>query len=283
MRVLTVGSDGQLGRACKAAFSDAEKYELFEYPVEKLDITDENAVSKAFKDVCPDVVINCAAYTNVDKCENESEYEIAYRVNVLGALYLARECEKCGAALVHISSDYVFGNDYTSPIDEDAKTNPLNKYGQTKLKSEEEVQKNCKKHFVLRTAWLYGDGNNFVKTMLRLSDTKTELSVVADQTGSPTSAAELALCIKNLINTECYGIYHATAEGECTWWEFASAIFEMCNKNVKVNKTTTEEYNAPAKRAHYSVLNNKKLKELSLNTFRHWKEPLFEYLKELGY
>ena len=180
---------------------------------------------------------------------------------------------------MQISTDYVFDGENSSPRREDDQVNPQSIYGSSKLLGEEYVKTFCKRHFIVRTAWLYGEGNNFVRTMLKLAETNKELSVVNDQFGSPTSTKDLGIAVINLINTEHYGIYHATCEGQCSWYDLACKIFEYKEIDIKVNHVTSEEFFRLAKRPKYSVLDNFMLKLYGMNTFRSWEEALKDYLK----
>ncbi|MBU3810617.1 MAG: dTDP-4-dehydrorhamnose reductase, partial [Candidatus Niameybacter stercoravium] len=203
----------------------------------------------------------------------------AYRVNALGAQNLAIICDIFDIKLVHISTDYIFDGKHEVPYIEGDQVNPQNVYGKSKLAGEEAVRRLCKKHFILRTAWLYGEGNNFVRTMLKLAKTNQEINVVGDQYGTPTYTKDLVAVIINLMQTEYYGTYHATCEGMCSWYDFALEIFKLKEIDVKVNKVTSEEFVRPAKRPKYSVLDNANLKKLGMNTFRPWQEALEEYLE----
>jgi dTDP-4-dehydrorhamnose reductase len=282
-RILITGSKGQLGRALNQVLSDKPEItiintdmgELTAYCPISLDITNAVAVLNFVQDLKPDVIINCAAHTAVDLCE--SDQERAYKINALGPKNLSVAAHAVDAKLVHVSTDYVFDGEADKPYTEDDTTNPKSVYGTTKLAGEEFVMENCTKHFIIRTAWLYGEGKNFVKTMLSLAEKNPEVRVVKDQYGTPTSSIELARAISKLIDTESYGIYHGTCEGSTSWYEFAVEIFRLTGKNVKVNPITTEEYPTPAKRPMYSVLENKNLKKLGI-FMKSWEEALQEYL-----
>ena len=204
---------------------------------------------------------------------------MAYKINALGSKNLAIASEKVKSKLVYISTDYVFKGDKKTPYREDDTTNPTNIYGKSKFLGEQYTKDFCSRYFIIRTAWLYGDGNNFVKTMLRLSESKKEINVVDDQVGSPTSTKELAVCVLNLINTEYYGTYHGTNNGFCSWYEFAKKIFEIKNIDVKVNPITSDKFPSKVNRPSYSVLDNFMLKLIDLDNFKHWEEALEEYLR----
>jgi dTDP-4-dehydrorhamnose reductase len=265
---------------------DKSQYELFRTDaiandgtgVRALDITDESAVYAYVEGVKPEIIINCAAMTAVDLCE--SEQDKAYRINALGPKYLAKAAEITGAKLVHVSTDYVFDGQATTPYTEDAVPNPTSVYGKTKQAGDEFVQEECKKFFILRTAWVYGEGKNFAKTMLRLAESGNKVRVVSDQYGTPTSALELARVITFLMETEEYGIYHATCEGSTTWYEFALYIFKEAGKNVEVEPIPSSEYQTAAKRPMYSVLENKALYDRHGYVMKEWKDAFREYMRE---
>lgn len=301
MRVVITGKEGQLGLELQHQLEQVENVVIYSFNSRELDITDQQRVDKQLKDIRPHIVINCAAYTVVDLCEQHQDK--AHQVNVLGPKYLAQACDQIGAKLVHVSTDYVF-NGYFNNIEamedeeylsssleyrmhqakrsipwvETDEVEPQNVYGKTKVEGEEMVREYCSNHFIVRTAWLYGEGNNFVRTMLKLAKTNKELNVVADQFGNPTSTKELAHVIIDLVQTEYYGTYHATCEGVCSWYDLACKIFKIKGLEVQVNPVTSEAFPRPAKRPYYSALENKNLKELGLNTFKHWEEALKEYL-----
>lgn len=280
--ILIVGSNGQLGRQMqKALATRGEAYAAYDYP--DIDITQPDSIERLIEAVKPEAVVNCAAYTNVDRAE--SDEETAYAVNALGSKYLARMCGGRGIELVHISTDYVFSgepileNGLPRPYIEEDACAPATAYGRTKLAGERFVQGGCDRAYILRTAWLYGDGNNFVRTMLRLAETNDKISVVTDQTGSPTSTADLAEAVCALVGMEEYGLYHTTCEGQCSWYDFARKIFELRGKPVTVLPVTSAAYPRPAPRPQWSVLENAHLKRIGRNVFRHWEDSLREYLR----
>lgn len=285
-RIMITGASGQLGLALHRLLKEQDNYELlrtdaFESEdgiIKALDITAEEAVNVYVDNMKPDVIINCAALTAVDLCE--SEQEMAYRINALGPKFLARAAEKNNVTLVHISTDYVFDGQAKFPYTEDAVTNPMSVYGKTKQAGEEFVREGCTKFFILRTAWVYGEGKNFVKTMLRFAQSNNKVRVVSDQFGTPTSALELARAIIFLMNTESYGTYHATCEGSTNWYEFAETIFKEAGKTVEVEAIPTSEYPTPAKRPMYSILDNKELREQHNYYMKDWKEAFLEYMSE---
>ncbi len=281
MKILVTGCNGQLGRAINEVYK-GEDVTLVntDFGTElTLDITDEEAVNKTVSEEKPDIIINCAAYTAVDKCE--SEEDSAYKINALGPKNLAIAAKAAGAKLVHISTDYVFKGDATSPYVESDSPNPISAYGRTKLAGENFVKENCDKYFIIRTAWLYGDGKNFVKTMLALSEEHEEVSVVSDQIGSPTSALELARAIKYIVNTDKFGVYHGTCEGVCSWADFTVEIFKLAGKSTKVNYILTKDYPTAATRPAYSVLENENFNKNTDFRFADWKDAIAEYMKGL--
>ena len=276
MKILITGSKGQLGIELLKQLTGSQQVQLIETDVHNLDITNQKQVFSLVEKEKPEAIINCAAYTNVDSCEaNESD---AYKVNALGARNMAAAAYKLNAKIVQVSTDYVFDGTGNTPKREYEKTNPNSVYGKSKEYGEVLVRNTNPRHFIVRTAWLYGEGNNFVRTMLKLAQDKKEISVVNDQFGSPTSTVDLAKCIINLIHTESYGTYHATCEGQCSWYDFARKIFEIKGLDIKVNPITSEELNRPAPRPKFSVLDNFMLKLTGLNSFRSWEEAIKEYL-----
>jgi dTDP-4-dehydrorhamnose reductase len=283
--IMITGASGQLGLALYYLLKDKDVYRLlrtdaFENPdktVTALDITDEAAVNSYIEKNNPEIIINCAAMTAVDLCE--SEQERAYRINALGPKFLAMAAERINSKLVHISTDYVFNGQASVPYTEEDVPDPTSAYGRTKQAGDEFVQKFCKKYFILRTAWVYGEGKNFVKTMLRLAQNNNKIRVVADQYGTPTSAMELARVVIFLMETESYGIYHATCEGSTNWYEFAVTIFKEVGIEADVEAISSDEFNAAAKRPMYSVLDNKALRERHGYVMKEWQEAFREYCK----
>lgn len=287
-KILVTGCNGQLGRAIRKEYAN-EKVTFINTDVAEgegviaLDITDVDAVLALVRETEPDVIINCAAHTNVDACEKE--WNLAYKINAIGPRNLSIAANEVDAKLIHVSTDYVFEGNGTRPYTEFDATNPVSAYGKTKLEGEKFVQLFADKFFIFRTAWLYGDGKNFVKTMLRLSETHEEVNVVCDQFGSPTSAAELARAIKYFEGTENYGVFHATCEGDTNWAEFTEEIFKRAGKKTKVNHVTSEQYAklnpASAKRPAYSILDNYMMKLISNYKMADWKDALDEYMSAI--
>lgn len=276
MKIVITGARGQLGTELINQLNNIEGMDVIPTDRDELNIIDINSVNEFLLNNKPEVVINCAAHTAVDLCE--TDVENAYKINSIGPRNLAIVCEKIGAKLVQVSTDYVFDGNGNRPYREDDLTCPNSIYGTSKLMGESFVKDFCSKYFIVRTAWLYGEGNNFVRTMVKLAETNKELNVVNDQFGSPTSTVDLAKAIINLISTEHYGIYHGTCEGQCSWYDFAKKIFEIKNIDIKVNPVTSEEFKRPAPRPAYSVLDNFMFKLVGLNSFKNWEDSLIEYL-----
>lgn len=288
MNVLITGSNGQLGRELAKNLSNGFT-ELGPIPetlqgaqvvcvdVEEMDITNYDAVVDLVEELNLDLIINCAAYTNVNKCETDSD--AAFRVNALGARNLAMAAERFGAKLVHVSTDYVFSGEDREPRTEWDLCNPQSVYGKTKYLGEQYVRDFCSRYFIVRTAWLYGYvGNNFVKTILRLARENGGVKVVNDQFGNPTNAADLAHHILKLAATEQYGVYHCTGSGECSWYDFASKIVEYAGIPATVTPCTTDEYPTPAKRPAYSALDHRMLRNTVGDEMRPWQEALKYFL-----
>lgn len=281
-KLLVTGANGQLGREISNMYEKRDGIEVVRTDVGELDITDVDATVKMVKEVKPYAIINCAAYTAVDKCE--TDVDLAYKINAIGPRNLSIASSETGAKLVHVSTDYVFKGDGTKPYIEFDTPNPNSMYGTTKLAGEKFVQEFSDKHFIIRTAWLYGDGKNFVKTMLRLAQNGPEVNVVGDQIGSPTSTKVLADIIETLMWTDNYGLFHGTCEGTCSWADFTEEIFKLAGKDTKVNHITSEEYAnmfpASAKRPAYSVLDNYMLKLTTDHVAADWHDAIAEYIKE---
>ena len=251
-KIIVTGCNGQLGRAVNLEFQNNLEVEFVNTDVGELDITNIDMVMELAREVKPYAIINCAAHTGVDACEDE--WDKAYKINAIGPRNLSIAASETGAKMIHVSTDYVFNGKADRPYTEFDKPDPQGAYGVTKLAGENMVRDFADRYFILRTAWLYGDGKNFVKTMLRLSENNDKVRVVGDQMGSPTSAKELAAAIAQLIFTENYGIFHATCEGSCSWAQFAEEIFKMAGKKTVVEAITTEEFGAKAPRPAYSIL-----------------------------
>lgn len=278
--ILITGSRGQLGIAINKFYADRQDVQIINTDVQELDITDKADVMKKVKQFHPDIIINCAAHTQVDACETEEEK--AYLLNAEGPRILSLAANEVDAVLVHISSDYAFDGRKTTPYVEGDAYNPQSVYGKTKLAGEEFVRNIAKKYFIVRTAWLYGEGKNFVNTMLKLAENHKEVRVVADQFGTPTSAEEVAKVIGLLCESEKYGTYHATCEGACSWAEFSETIFALCGKDTKVIRVSTDEYGAPASRPLYSILENRKLAQEFGYRMEAWENAFRKYIKDRG-
>lgn len=276
-KILVTGCDGQLGREIQKEYEN-EAAMLICTDVGDLDISDNAQVNRYVRELQPDVIMNCAAYTAVDACEEA--WERAYRINAIGPRNLAIAAHETGAKLMHVSTDYVFEGNGDKPYTEFDEVHPVSAYGKTKLEGERFVRQFADRFFILRTAWLYGEGNNFVRTMLRLAEDHDEVRVVCDQFGSPTSTAELAKVMHHMEPTENYGVFHATCEGSCSWADFASEIFRLTGKTTRVTRVTTEEYGSSTKRPAYSVLDNYMLRLTTDDRMADWRDALEEYLCE---
>ena len=287
MKILVTGANGQLGTdLCKALHS----FDVLPLTHADVEIAAANSVKEVFNKYKPDVVINTAAYVRVDDCE--SERDRAYSVNALGARNVAVEAQALGAKLVHISTDYVFGGENeprTIPYTEFDIPVPLNIYGKSKLAGENLVEHLCSRYFIVRTSGLFGTagssgkGGNFVETMLRLARQQEELRVVNDQLFSPTYTKDLAKKIAQLMATECYGTFHITNKGACSWYQFAIGILSLAGINTPVIPATSEEYSTPAKRPRFSVLDNYHLRLLGMDDMRPWQEALRDYMISKGH
>ena len=284
-KILITGSNGQLGRAMNIELAGSE-YEIFNTDIAKgdnihpLDITNVEEVVGLMREVKPYAVVNCAAYTAVDA--QEKDVDMSYKINAIGPRNLAIASRETGAKLLHVSTDYVFSGDSDRPYIEFDKTGPVSTYGRTKLQGENFVKDFAENYFIVRTAWLYGDGKNFVKTMLRLSEDHDEVSVVCDQLGSPTSAKELAKALHFLLPTDNYGLFHGTCEGDTNWADFTEKIFKIANKKTHVNHVTTSEYKKmnpqSTDRPANSILDNYMLRLTSDYRFADWEKAIEEYL-----
>lgn len=279
-KIIITGCNGQLGREMNRLYAGNTNIELINTDVDELDITSVDAVMSFAKEVKPYAIINCAAYTAVDACETNQD--LAFKVNTIGPRNLAIAARETGARLLHVSTDYVFDGTKQTPYYETDAICPQSVYGSTKAEAEKMVQQMADRYFILRTAWLYGDGKNFAKTMLRLSETNELVKVVGDQFGTPTSAYELAKGIDSLLFTDNYGLFHATCEGSCNWAEFAAEIFRLAGKDTKVQAITTAEYGAPANRPAHSVLENYMFKMTNGYMFADWHDAIEKYIKELN-
>ena len=284
-KILVTGCNGQLGRAIRQEYGDTVEFILTDVidqeGIQKLDISKVEEVVDTVRELKPDVIINCAAATNVDGCEADQDF--AYRANAIGPRNLAIASTEVSAKLIHISTDYVFPGTEPAPLNEFDRPGPISAYGRTKYAGEKFVEQFAKHWFILRTAWLYGDGKNFVKTMLALSEKHDELNVVGDQFGSPTSAKELARTIRFLEATDNYGLFHATCEGSTNWADFAEEIFKLSGKSTRVNHVTSKQYKEmnpqSADRPAYSILDNYMLRLTSDHRMADWHDAIEQYLR----
>ncbi|MCQ2266628.1 MAG: dTDP-4-dehydrorhamnose reductase [Bacteroidaceae bacterium] len=282
--ILVTGSNGQLGSELRqlATAMDDEDYHFIFTDVAELDITDRQAVCDFVEQNHVNILINCAAYTAVDKAE--SDPELADLLNRVAPGYLAEAMDAVGGTMIQVSTDYVFDGTAHVPYMEDAPTNPTGVYGRTKLAGEEEVIRGCTGSMVIRTAWLYSTyGNNFVKTMLRLGRERESLGVIFDQIGTPTYARDLAATILHIVQVGIKpGVYHYTNEGVCSWYDFTRAIHRIAGITCcEVKPLHTEEYPTPAARPHYSVLDKTKIKEAFGITIPWWEDSLRECIAQM--
>ncbi|MFS0661277.1 dTDP-4-dehydrorhamnose reductase [Niallia alba] len=279
MKILVTGYSGQLGYDVVLE-GKKRGYEMNGVGHKQLDITQEEQVESYVHTVKPDAIIHCAAYTAVDNAEDDKE--TCLDVNVNGTRYLAAAAKHVGAKFIYISTDYVFEGTGTEPFTEEDAANPVGYYGVTKYEGEKAVQSLLDKYFIVRISWVFGiNGNNFIKTMLRLAETRNELNVVGDQYGSPTYTFDLAKLLLDMVETEKYGVYHASNEGYITWADFAKEIFQVAGKNVKVNSITTEEYPTKAVRPKNSRMSKDKLEKNGFSSLPAWQDALTRYIAEL--
>src|ERR1700689_3163314 len=282
MKIAVIGANGQLGSDLVAAFS-ANGDAVCELTHSGIEISDLHSVSQAVEGIRPEVIVNTAAMHHVENCEREPEK--AFAVNALGPRNLAMVARDLGAALMHVSTDYVFDGSKGSPYIEDDNPLPLSAYGVTKLAGEHFVRATTPRHFVIRTSGLYGKspcrakgGLNFIELMLKLAKERGEVSVVDDEVVTPTSTAELAQQMVQLSHSDCYGLYHATAEGSCSWHEFAREIFAITDTPVRLKVAAPGAFPSKVARPKYSVLENRGLKSRGLNSFKPWQDALHKYL-----
>jgi len=285
MKIAVIGADGQLGTdICKVL--EKSSHELIRLTVEHIDVTDMDRVSGVLKETKPHLTINTAAFHHVEKCEDDPGQ--AFRVNALGPRNLAKVCSDIDATLMQISTDYVFDGKKQTPYIETDKPMPLNVYANTKLSGEHFVEAIANKYYILRVSGIYGKapcigkgGLNFIELMLKLSREREEVRVVDNEFLTPTSTVEISRQILHMIDNQAhFGLYHVTAEGSCSWYEFAKEIFEITKPKIKFNKAAPGEFAVKVKRPEYSVLENKFLKDRGLNIMRHWKDGLKEYLSD---
>lgn len=280
MKILVTGAGGQLGwDVCREL--ERRNMSALAPTSAEMNVSDRSAVMRCIEAEAPDAVIHCAAYTKVDAAEDEPER--CWAVNAEGTENIAVVCRKTGAKMLYISTDYVFPGTGERFYAADDPVGPVNVYGRSKLAGELAVQSLLEKFFIVRISWVFGkNGNNFVKTMLRLAETRTELNVVCDQIGSPTYTADLAPLLCDMVQTERYGIYHATNEGICTWAEFAQEIFALSEKNVTVHPILSEAYPTKAERPHNSRLSKRSLPAGGFSLLPDWKDSLERFLAEIA-
>ncbi|MCC6542893.1 MAG: dTDP-4-dehydrorhamnose reductase [Nitrospirae bacterium] len=284
MKILILGAGGQLGSELVNMLQDDILIPLTHRDIE---LTDEQKVNDIISSNLPDVVINTAAYHKVDDCEDN--VELSFAVNSFAVRNLAMICNEYGIPFVHFSTDFVFGGDKKTPYVEDDCPNPGSVYAVSKLSGELFVRNTCSKYFLIRTCGLYGakgqsgKGGNFIETMIKLANSGKKIKVVSDQIVTPTYVKELAARVSQLIRTDKYGLYHITNNGGCSWFEFASAIFELTGIVADISPTSSSEFGSRARRPAYSVLENRNLGLLGLDDMSHWRNALKDYLAEKGY
>ena len=288
MKILITGSNGMLGRALCHGLSDKHEvigldivaiYDL-PFTIHKFiecDITDRERAIAEIVSIRPDIVIHTAAYTDVDGCEQNPEQ--AHRINARGTETIALACQKCGAFLYYISTDFVFDGEKKTPYTEEDLPNPISVYGSSKLEGERYVQSILNRSVIVRSSWLFGKGGrNFVDMLIKKAQGEKRIEIVNDQFGSPTYAKDLAEAIKILLSANRYGIYHITNSGSCSWYQFAQAVKEMAGLDVEIVPVSSEQYHSPARRPKMSILDNRRYEELAGSELRPWKEALKEYI-----
>ena len=279
MKILVTGARGQLGTD---VVKELEKrgHKVVPADIAETDITDADSVDKFIGDAKPDVIVHCAAYTAVDAAESDEEK--CEKINVKGTENVAKAGAAVGAKIIYLSTDYVYDGKGDKPHTEDEAPNPLSVYGRTKLGGENAVRKYTNRYFIVRTSWVFGkNGKNFVRTMLALSETRDKITVVCDQVGSPTYTPDLAVLLADMCESDAYGIYHATNEGFCSWYEFAKEIFRMAGKNTEVIPVTTKDYKCAAVRPLNSRLSKAKLEANGFTRLPEWRNALERYLADI--
>lgn len=276
MKVLVTGVNGQLGYDVVKELKK-RKYQAIGVDRERMDLTSTEQIKECIETVKPEAIIHCAAYTAVDKAEDEEE--LCRRVNAIATKDIAKCAKELDIPMIYISTDYVFDGSKNGEYTEDDIPNPINVYGKTKHEGEVYVQELLEKYYIVRISWVFGEnGNNFIDTMIRLSKERESLNVINDQVGSPTYTKDLAYLLVDMIETDKYGIYHATNEGYCTWYEFAKEIFKIANIDIKVNPINASEYATKAIRPMNSKMSKNKLDRNEFNTLNNWKESLQRYI-----
>ena len=277
MRILVTGVKGQLGYDVMNELAK-RGHTGIGVDVEEMDITDAAKVEQVIKESEVEAVIHCAAYTAVDAAEDNAE--LCHKINAEGTENIAKVCKELDLKMIYISTDYVFNGEGTRPWEPDDEREPLNVYGQAKYEGELAVEKYLEKYYIVRIAWVFGvNGKNFIKTMLNLSETHDELSVVNDQIGSPTYTYDLARLLVDMVETDKYGRYHATNEGLCTWYEFATEIFRQAGKEITVHPVTSDQFPSKARRPHNSRMDKSKLTENGFTPLPAWQDALKRYLE----
>ena len=281
MKVLVTGVKGQLGYDVVNELTKRGHIAVGT-DIEEMDITDKKSVESVMKENMPEAVIHCAAYTAVDAAEDN--VELCRKINAEGTQNIADVCKELDIKMIYISTDYVFDGEGERPWEPDDERSPLNVYGQTKYEGDLAVQNTLDKYFIVRIAWVFGvNGKNFIKTMLNLGKNRDSLTVVNDQFGSPTYTYDLAKLLVDMVETDKYGIYHATNEGICTWYEFACEIFKQAGMNIKVSPVSAAEYPAKAKRPSNSRMSKEKLTQNGFEKLPAWQDALSRYLKEIEF
>lgn len=280
MKVLVTGVKGQLGYDVVRELQ-SRGHGAIGVDIEEMDITDETAVSRVMEETAPEAVIHCSAFTAVDRAEEEQE--LCYKVNVQGTENIAKMCQKLGCKMLYLSTDYIFSGEGQRPWEPEDTPSPLNAYGQSKYQGEVALRQYVDKYFIVRISWVFGiNGNNFIKTMLRLGKEKGAVKVVDDQIGSPTYTFDLAKLLVDMIETEQYGAYHVTNEGICSWYEFAKEIFQEANmKEVTVTPVSSEEFPVKAKRPKNSRMSKEKLVQNGFSLLPSWQDAVKRYIEEL--
>ncbi len=282
MNILVTGSNGQLGNEMRLLAPSNTQHTFYFTDIDELDITNKTAVLEYAQERCVEMIVNCAAYTAVDRAETDEP--MARLINALAVLNLGEVATEIGAKIVHISTDYVFDGKAFLPYKETDTPNPVSAYGRTKLEGEQLLQQACAQSVIIRTAWLYSEfGNNFVKTMIRLGNERDKLNVVFDQVGNPTYAADLAAAIMTIVNAETFvsGVYHFGNEGVCSWYDFTKAIHQLAGVECDVQPIRSEQYPTPTERPHYSVFDKSKIKETYGVSVPHWYEALARCINKL--
>ncbi len=287
MKILIIGREGQLGSTLFDYAQGREELDFTFSTIEELDLTSESSIASFFKGKHFHFIINCAAYTAVDKAE--SDQEKAFLLNAKALMHIGMSAARMGAKVIHISTDYVFNGQHYKPLKPEDETKPCSVYGKSKLEGEKNLLRSNPESIIIRTSWLYSKyGENFVKTMLRLGNERDNLEVVFDQIGSPTLADDLANAILKIItdvnaqrSTFVPGIYHFSNEGVCSWYDFATAIFQISKKSCRVHPVGSELFPRPAPRPWYSVMDKSKIKETYALDIPHWRSSLDKYLQEI--